>query len=63
MKSVDVSTIESDGSDVTSTALPGFPRGLFVAMSNGNVFHYYAWEDIEGALTRSASAAKGAPAP
>lgn len=48
-KSVDASTIESDGSDVTSVALPGFPRGLFVAMSNGNVFHYYSWEDIEGA--------------
>ena len=63
LKSVDVSTIESDGSDVTSTALPGFPRGLFVAMSNGNVFHYYAWEDIEGALGGAASAGKGAPTP
>jgi 3-phytase len=63
LKSVDASTIESDGSDVTSTALPGFPRGLFVAMSNGTVFHYYAWEDIEGALTGSTSAPKGVPAP
>lgn len=43
----DVSAIESDGSEVTSTPLgPKFPHGLFVAMSNGRVFHYYAWEDI-----------------
>lgn len=49
LKEVDVSTIESDGSDVTHVALPGFPHGLFVAMSNGRVFHYYAWEDIAGA--------------
>jgi 3-phytase len=49
LKEVDVSTIESDGSDVTNVALPGFPNGLFVAMSNGKVFHYYAWEDIIGA--------------
>lgn len=46
VKSVNVSTIESDGSEVTSVALPGFPKGLFVAMSNGKVFHYYSWEDI-----------------
>lgn len=44
-----VSAIESDGSEVTSVALgPKFPHGLFVAMSNGRVFHYYAWEDIAG---------------
>ena len=60
LKSVDVSTIESDGSDVTSTALPGFPHGLFVAMSNGNVFHYYAWEDITRALSTTSASA---PAP
>lgn len=49
LKSVDVSAIESDGSEVTSVALPGFPQGLLVAMSNGKVFHYYAWEDLAGA--------------
>lgn len=44
---VDVAAIESDGSDVTSQPLgPTFPQGLFVAMSNGRVFHYYAWEDM-----------------
>ena len=48
LKTVDVSAIESDGSEVTSTALPGFPNGLFVAMSNGKVFHYYSWDDIAG---------------
>jgi 3-phytase len=62
LKSFDVSTVESDGSDVTSTALPGFPHGLFVAMSNGNVFHYYAWEDIEAAgLTSPPRASTGSP--
>ena len=44
-----VPTIESDGSDVTNVALPGFPKGLFVAMSNGKVFHFYSWDDIAGA--------------
>jgi len=44
--SFDVAAIQSDGSEVTATALPGFPRGLFVAMTEGRVFHYYSWEDI-----------------
>ena len=49
LKAVKVSTIESDGSDVTSRALgPKFPNGLFVAMSNGGTFHYYAWPQIAG---------------
>lgn len=50
LKPVDVSAIESDGSEVTSTPLgPRFPHGLFVAMSNGRVFHYYDWDDIAAA--------------
>lgn len=50
LKLFDVSAIESDGSEVTSAALGSkFPQGLFVAMSNGRVFHYYAWEDIAAA--------------
>jgi 3-phytase len=57
LKRVDVSTIESDGSEVTSVALPGFPGGLFVAMSNGRVFHLYAWNDL------LAAARPPAPAP
>lgn len=44
---VPVSTMESDGSDVTNVNLgPAFPKGLFVAMSNGRVFHFYDWRDI-----------------
>ena len=55
LKTVPVSAIESDGSEVTSVALgPKFPHGLFVAMSNGKVFHYYAWEQIAGTELRRA---------
>ncbi|MCF2489207.1 phytase [Dyadobacter sp. CY347] len=46
---VKVAAHKSDGSDVTSLALnPAFQNGLFVAMSEGKVFHYYRWEDIIG---------------
>ena len=38
-----------DGSEVTAEALPGFPGGLFVAMSTDRTFHYYAWDDIAAA--------------
>lgn len=45
---IPVSTVESDGSDVTAVPLGSkFPRGLFVAMSNGKVFHYYSWQALE----------------
>lgn len=47
LKTVSTAAIESDGNEVTSLALsPEFPAGLFVAMSNGKVFHYYAWQDM-----------------
>lgn len=49
LASVRMSTRESDGSDVTATALPGFPGGLFVAMSTDRTFHFYAWDDIAAA--------------
>jgi 3-phytase len=52
LHTIDVSTIESDGSEVTPAALPGFPGGLFVAMSNGRVFHFYAWDDLQAAMKR-----------
>jgi 3-phytase len=42
------STVESDGSDVTSVSLPGFPRGFFVAMSDDQTFQIYRWEDLVG---------------
>ena len=55
LKTVPVSAIESDGSEVTSLALgPKFPHGLFVAMSNGRVFHYYSWDQIAGDDLRKA---------
>lgn len=54
LKTVKTSTIESDGSDVTSIALPGFPHGLFVAMSDDKTFQFYRWEDIAGKELRSA---------
>jgi 3-phytase len=45
---IPVSTIESDGSEVTNINLGNrFPKGLFVAMSNGKVFHYYDWRDVQ----------------
>ena len=47
LKSVRVAAQESDGSEVTSARLgPRFPEGLFVAMSEGGVFHYYAWPEL-----------------
>ena len=49
LKSVRLSTRESDGSEVTSVPLPGFPGGLFVAMSTDRTFHFYAWDDIAAA--------------
>jgi 3-phytase len=49
IKSILVSAMDSDGSDVTAADLgPAFPRGLFVAMSTDKTFHLYGWEDIAG---------------
>lgn len=46
---VNVAARISDGSEVTSQDLgPQFPKGLFVAMSEGKTFHYSRWEDIIG---------------
>lgn len=51
---IPVSTAESDGSDVTSLNLgPDLPEGLFVAMSNGKVFHYYNWRDIQKCIDKA----------
>ncbi len=44
-----MSSRESDGSVVTAEALPGFPGGLFVAMSTDRTVHYYAWADLAAA--------------
>ena len=51
IKTIDVAAHLSDGSEVTSTPLgPQFPKGLFVAMSEGRVFHYYDWRQLEKVL-------------
>jgi 3-phytase len=46
LTSIYCSTIDSDGNDVTHLALPGFPHGLFVAMSGNKTFQLYKWEDL-----------------
>ncbi len=51
---VHTSTEESDGNDVTSRALPGYPNGLFVAMSDDKTFQYYSWEKLVGDKLRKA---------
>lgn len=48
LASIPVSTLQSDGSDVTSVSLPGFPGGLFVAMCEGGTFQFYSWKDLAG---------------
>lgn len=49
IKIVDMSTLESDGSEVTSLSLnEDFQGGLFVAMSTDKTFHFYRWVDIAG---------------
>jgi 3-phytase len=65
LKVVRTSTLGSDGSEVTSAGLgPAFPDGLFVAMSEGGTFHYYAWPDVAGAELRVAQdGVRKAPTP
>lgn len=41
-----LATDESDGSELLSVELPGFPGGLFVAMSTDRTFQFYAVRDI-----------------
>ncbi|WP_163409054.1 phytase [Flavobacterium ajazii] len=51
---VPTSTIECDGADVTSINLgEPYKNGLFVAMSNGMTFHYYAWDLIQKRIDES----------
>lgn len=45
---IPVSTKESDGSEVVNVNLGAkFPNGVFVAMTNGKVFHYYDWREFQ----------------
>lgn len=56
---IPVSTSESDGSEVTNVNLgPKFPKGLFVAMSNGKVFHFYDWRVIEERIKKAQQTAQ-----
>lgn len=56
---IPVSTLESDGSEVTNVNLgPKFPKGMFVAMSNGRVFHLYDWRIIEERILEAVKASK-----
>ncbi|CAI8874953.1 phytase [Chryseobacterium sp. IT-36CA2] len=56
---IPVSTLESDGSEVTNVNLgPKFPKGVFVAMSNGRVFHFYDWRIVEKAIKSAVKADK-----
>jgi 3-phytase len=41
---------ETDGIDVTAEPLPGFPRGLLVAMCGDRTFHYYDLGELLDAL-------------
>lgn len=51
---IPVSTSESDGSEVTNVNLgEKFPKGVFVAMSNGKVFHYYDWRLIQEQIDKA----------
>jgi 3-phytase len=51
---IPTSTIECDGADVTSVNLGGaYKNGLFVAMSNGMTFHYYAWNLIQERIDKA----------
>ncbi len=59
ISSVRLSTDDSDGNDVTAAALPGFPGGLFVAMSTDRTFHFYAWDDLAEAAGLKAAPAGG----
>lgn len=51
---IPTSTIECDGADVTNINLGGvYKNGLFVAMSNGMTFHYYAWDLIQERIDKA----------
>lgn len=49
-----ISARETDGCEVSSGPLPGFPGGLFVAMSTDRTFHLYAWDELVAAARAGA---------
>jgi hypothetical protein len=53
---IPVSTSESNGSEVAHVNLGAkFPKGVFVAMSNGRVFHLYDWRIVEDSIKAALS--------
>lgn len=51
---LNMSTIESDGSEVTPVALgEQFPMGMFVAMSDDGTFQIYDWRTLQEAINQS----------
>ncbi|WP_068596278.1 phytase [Vaginella massiliensis] len=52
---VPFSSIECDGADAVNFNFGGpFTHGIFVAMSNGKVFHYYDWKNIQAEIDKQA---------
>jgi len=50
---IPVSTVECDGADATNVNLGSkYPNGIFVAMSNGNVFHIYDWNILQNEIDK-----------
>lgn len=48
---IPISAVECDGLEVSPLPLgKQFPAGVLVAMSNGKVFHYYDWRDIQAKI-------------
>lgn len=45
-----IAASETDGIDVSTVSLPGFPGGLLVAMSDDRRFHFYAVDDLLAAM-------------
>ena len=48
---VRISALETDGIDLTSIPLPGFPGGLLVAMSTDKTFHFYDLDALLKAMS------------
>ncbi len=52
---IPTSTKFSDGSEVTSKNMGiRFPKGVFVAMSEGKTFHYYDWREFQKIIDAAA---------
>lgn len=61
---VPVSTIESDGSEVTNTAFGNlYPQGFFIAMSDNRTFQIYKWEQFENFIKKQNSRLQNPPMP